>query len=87
MALAYEHHPDHEMRPYEEPMSIERREQLIVGVAASVPAIYRYFAAERKLDGQKLSSVRTFRRDAPKDGGNEPIHADQARSLSTAAPT
>jgi uncharacterized protein len=31
MALAYEHHPDPEMRPYKEPMSIERREQLIVG--------------------------------------------------------
>jgi uncharacterized protein len=53
-------------------MSIERREQLIVGMAASVPAIYRYFAAERKLDGQKLSSVRTFRRDTPKVGRNEP---------------
>ena len=70
MALAYEHHPDPEMRPYKEPMSIERREQLIVGVAASVPAIYRYFAAE--LETQKLSSVRTFRRDAPKVGRNEP---------------
>jgi len=49
----------------------ERREQLIVGVAASVPAIYRYFAAERKLEVQKLSSVKTFRRDAPKVGRNE----------------
>jgi uncharacterized protein len=72
MALAYEHHPDSEMRPYKEPMSIERREQLIVGVAASVPAIYRYFAVGRKLEAQKLSSVRTFRRDAPKVGRNEP---------------
>jgi uncharacterized protein len=72
MALAYEHHPDPEMRPYKEPMSIERREQLIVGVAASVPAIYRYFAAERKLGTQKLSSVRTFRRDGAKVGRNEP---------------
>jgi uncharacterized protein len=72
MALAYEHHPDPEMRPYKEPMSIERREQLIVGVAASVPAIYRYFAVERKLEAQKLSSVKTFRRDAPKIGRNEP---------------
>jgi uncharacterized protein len=70
MALAYEHHPDPNMRPYKEPMSSERREQLIVGVAASVPAIYRYFAAE--LETQKLSSVRTFRRDAPKVGRNEP---------------
>jgi uncharacterized protein len=59
------------MRPYKEPMSIERREQLIVGVMASVPAIYRYFAAERKLEVQKLSSVKTFRRDAPKVGRNE----------------
>jgi uncharacterized protein len=72
MALAYEHHPDPEMRPYKEPMSIERREQLIVGVAASVPAIYRYFAAERKLEVGKLSSVKIFRRDAPKVGRNEP---------------
>jgi len=72
MALAYEHHPDPDMRPYKEPMSPERREQLIVGAAASVPAIYRYFAAERKLDGQKLSSVRTIRRDAAKIGRNEP---------------
>ena len=72
MALAYEHHPDPEMRPYKEPVSIERREKLIVGVAASVPAIYRYFAAERKLEAHKLSSVRTFRRDAPKVGPNEP---------------
>ena len=72
MALAYEHHPDPEMRPYKEPVSIERREKLIVGVAASVPAIYRYFAAERKLEAHKLSSVRTFRRDTPKVGRNEP---------------
>ena len=36
MALAYEHHPDPVMRPYKEPFSIERREKLIVGVAASV---------------------------------------------------
>ena len=72
MALAYEHHPDSEMRPYKEPMSIERREKLIVGVAASVPAIYRYFAAERKLEAGKLSSVRTMRRDAPKVGRNQP---------------
>ena len=72
MALAYEHHPDPEMRPYKEPMSIETREQLIVGVAASVPAIYRYFAGDQKLETQKPSSVRTFRRDAPKVGRNEP---------------
>jgi uncharacterized protein len=30
LALAHEHHPDPEMRPYKEPMGAERREQLIV---------------------------------------------------------
>jgi uncharacterized protein len=84
MALAYEHHPDPEMRPYKEPMSIERREQLIVGVAASVPAIYRYFSGDRKWEIQKLSSVRTFRR---KLAATSHVHADQARSSSTAVPT
>ena len=71
MALAYEHHLDPEMRPYKEPMSIERREQLIVRMAASIPAIYRYLSGDRKWEIQKLSSVRTFRRDAPKVGRNE----------------
>jgi hypothetical protein len=51
--LAYEHHPDPEMRPYKEPMSIERREHLIVGVAASVPAIYHYFSRGAKIGNSK----------------------------------
>jgi uncharacterized protein len=72
MALAYEHHPDLGMRPYKDPVSIERREQLIAGMAASVPLIYRYFVTERRLEAQKLFSVGTFRRDAPKVGRNEP---------------
>lgn len=32
LVLAHEHDPDPEMRPYKEPMTEERREQLIVGV-------------------------------------------------------
>jgi uncharacterized protein len=39
LALAHEHHPDPEMRPYKEPISAEMREQLIVGAAAGVAAI------------------------------------------------
>jgi uncharacterized protein len=42
-ALAHEHDADPEMRPYQQPMDAQRREQLIVGTAASVPAIRRYF--------------------------------------------
>ena len=46
-ALAHEHDPDPEMRPYSEPVSTEMREKLIVGAAAGVMKIHRYFAMER----------------------------------------
>jgi hypothetical protein len=39
LALAHEHDPDPEMRPYREPISAEMRETLIVGAAAGVLAI------------------------------------------------
>jgi uncharacterized protein len=42
-ALAHEHHPDPEIRPYKEPITAGEREILIVGAAAGVMAIYRYF--------------------------------------------
>ena len=72
LALAYEHDPDPEMRPYQEPMSAVMREKLIAGIAVGVPAIYRYFAEERKLEAQRLTPAKTFRRDVPKVGRNEP---------------
>jgi uncharacterized protein len=46
-ALATEHSPDPEMRPYKEPVSAELREKLIVGAAAGVTGIYRYFETQR----------------------------------------
>jgi uncharacterized protein len=72
MALAHEHDPDPQMRPYKEPISAERREQLIVGIAAGVTAIFRYFATERKLQSRRLGSAMTSRRGAPNVGRNEP---------------
>ena len=48
------------------------REKLIAGIAVNVPAIYRYFAEERKLEAQRLASAKPFRRDVPKVGRNEP---------------
>jgi uncharacterized protein len=71
LALAHEHHPDPEMRPYKEPMSAERREQLIVGMATSVPAIYRYFASHRHLVARAGRERTTHRRPEPKIGRNE----------------
>jgi uncharacterized protein len=41
LALAHEHDPDIGMRPYQEPICAERRENLIV--AAGVMHIYKYF--------------------------------------------
>jgi uncharacterized protein len=72
LALAHEHHPDPEMRPYKEPISTEMRERLIAGAAAGVMAIYHYFEAERLLDARARAATRTFRRDAPKVGRNDP---------------
>ena len=71
LALAHEHHSDPQMRPYKEPMSAERREQLVVGVAASVPAIYRYFAARRRLSARAEKDVDRYRAGS-KVGRNDP---------------
>ena len=71
-ALAHEHHPDPEMRPYKEPISAEQREKLIIGAAAGVMAIYDYFEAERLSGARRHGAATTFRRDAPKVGRNDP---------------
>jgi uncharacterized protein len=71
-ALVHEHHPDPEMRPYKEAISAEQREKLIVGAAAGVTGIYRYFKAQRSLENESFDSVTTFRRNVPKIGRNDP---------------
>jgi uncharacterized protein len=76
LALAHEHHPDPEMRPYQEPVSAEMRENLIVGAAAGVMAIYDYFEAERMVGARRRGSAATFRREAPKVGTSY-AHAGQ----------
>jgi uncharacterized protein len=72
LALANEHHPDPEMRPYNEPMNTERREQLIIGVAAAVPAIYRYFASRRRFVARAARDDTTHWRSERKVGRNDP---------------
>ena len=71
-ALAHENHPDPEMRPYKGAISAEEREKLIVGAAAGVTGIYRYFEARRLVERQPFDNVTTFRRTAPKIGRNDP---------------
>jgi uncharacterized protein len=70
--LAHEHHPDPEMRPYKESISAEKREKLIVGAAAGVTGIYRYFEAQRLVEKQPLDYATTLRRTVPKIGRNDP---------------
>lgn len=70
-ALAYEDHPDPEMRSYKEPVSAERREKLIVGAAAGVMRIYDYFEAQRLMPGISKGHT-SYRRAVPKVGRNEP---------------
>ncbi len=69
MALAHEHHPDPELRPYTEPVDDELREKLIVGAAAGVTIMHRYFKDQRI---EYTPPSRTFVRSGPKTGRNDP---------------
>jgi uncharacterized protein len=71
-ALADEHNADPEMRPYKKAISTEEREKLIVGAAAAVTGIYRYFEARRLGEREPFDNVTTFRRAVPKIGRNDP---------------
>jgi uncharacterized protein len=81
MALAHENDPDPNMRSYAEPVSAELRDKLIAGVMVGVPAIYRYFAGDRKSEARRLASAGTFRRDAPKVGRNDPCPCGSGRKF------
>ena len=80
-ALAHEHDPDPEMRPYKEAISAEEREKLIVGAAAGVTGIYRYFEAQRLVEKQPLDDATTFRRTLPKIGRNDPCPCGSGKEI------
>jgi len=71
MALAHEHDPDPSMRPYEEPMDAARRDKLIVGMAAAVSGIYRYFEPRRRVLARSGPEPFMSRRST-KVGRNDP---------------
>ncbi len=62
LVLAHEHDPDPNMRPYQEPIDAERREELIVRVAAGVTAMYRYFEPRRRMLARLSSESRAVQR-------------------------
>ena len=73
------------MRPYKEPVSAERREKLIVGAAAGVTGIYRYFEAQRLVEKHLLATPPPFTALRRRLGATIRVHADQARNSSSAA--
>jgi uncharacterized protein len=77
-ALAHEHDPDPEMRSYAKPVNAVMREKLIVGIAAGVTKIYRYFEARRLTP---ISESTTYRRITPKVGRNDPCPCGSGRKF------
>ena len=71
-ALAHEHDPDPEMRPYREPIDEAQREQLLVGLAAGAMRVYRYFEPHRRMAARMEDAGTPHRRESPKIGRNAP---------------
>jgi len=68
MMLYHEHDEDPEMRP--KPITPEKREQVIAGMAAGLLGAYQYFRARRQADAGIRSPEP--RRNAPEVGRNDP---------------
>lgn len=78
-ALAHENDPDPKMRPYKEPMTQERRDQLIACLVGSVMMIYRYFEPQRRMQARESREHATHRREAPKIGRNDPCYCGSGK--------
>lgn len=72
--LAHVHDPDPELRPFEAPMPKEKREDIIMMMAAGVNRLYRLFEEERRervRDGA-MAAGGTYRASGAKVGRNDP---------------
>lgn len=68
-ALAYENHPDADLRPFKEPIDDKKREDLIVSAAAGVMRMHAYYLDQRSAYAAQTA---TFVRPHRKIGRNEP---------------
>jgi uncharacterized protein len=68
-ALAYENHPDADLRPFKEPIDEKKREDLIVNAAAGVMRMHAYYLDQRSAYAAQAA---TFVRPHRKIGRNEP---------------
>ena len=77
MMLRYEHDEDPEMRP--EPITPEKRETIIVHMAAGLMGAYRYFRSDRTLRSNPNHGT-----PSPGSGGTNRAHVVQGRSTRNA---
>jgi uncharacterized protein len=70
MMLCQEHEEDPEIRP--DPVSPQKREEVMVQMAAGLVGAYRYFQQNREVGGGSKVTSRRPMRTAPKVGRNEP---------------
>ena len=71
-ALAHEHNPDAEMRPYQEAIDEDLREHLLIELAVGTKRIYDYFEPHRKMEARAKAAGKTYRREGLKIGRNAP---------------
>lgn len=85
-ALACEHSPDPDIRPFDKPVDEEGRELLLAGLSAAAVLLYAYFADAREGaggseeeepdaeddPGNRSISYATYQREGPKIGRNAP---------------
>jgi len=67
--LAYEKDPDPSLRPFDEPIDDEKREELMIAAAAGAMRMHAGFLTDRKA---YLGELETFVRGGPKVGRNPP---------------
>jgi uncharacterized protein len=77
-----------EMRPDEDGIDAERREKLILGVAAGVTATYEYFGPERRRIAAERGGGRTSYRQAErKIGRNDPYGCASGKKYKHCCPS
>ncbi|AXK39901.1 YecA family protein [Crenobacter cavernae] len=74
MALAFEHHPDSEMRPYLETVDPAQRGEWLAAISPSVGAIYRFFAAVREQMAAEIAEAEA-ENTAPEGEAAKPARA------------
>ena len=77
LALVHEMDPDPEMRTYQEPISDERREQLLMGMSAAVTVLYQEFAPMRH--EAAISRITAGADKVEKIGRNDPCYCGSGK--------